>query len=215
MKRQIASSCLLATRAGLALTASATLMMIVTIGVAAGCESTAATEANVVSEFSTNDPATSWTIVKVWYRSTLFVGPIAPGETSEETLRVATGSEPAYAILRMEKKPAPIEDGGAEAGAGAGAGAGAMLVVAARTRGSIEFSVGEKKPITLSPATMLIGCGGINGLPQPDYELIKTRIFPGDPLPAFGQTGCGDQAAAAASSSSSPPSADASAGRGP
>lgn len=141
------------------------------------CETNEPTEASIVNGFPNDEPA-PYTVVKVWYRTTLFLEPIAPGEESE-ALRVGTGTEPVYAIVARGFEPNDAD-------------AGPRKLIAARTRDAIVLSPGERKRVVLSPATTLVGCGGAGGLSKADYESIATGIFPGDALVPFDETGCAD-----------------------
>lgn len=142
-----------------------------TILAAAACETTDPTEAVVA-----NDLPGEYTIVKVWYRSTLFLAPIPPGAESD-TLRVGTGTEPAYALL-------------AHGGSSSNADAGTTLLVPARTRDAVTVSPGEKTRIVFSPETAFVGCGGPSGLTAADYAFLAERIFPGDSPVPFAESGC-------------------------
>jgi len=70
------------------------LLLCVSAGIAtsAACEVTDPTEASIANDFPKDDPS-SYTLVKVWYRSTLFLDPVAPGDASE-SLRVASADPP-------------------------------------------------------------------------------------------------------------------------
>src|SRR5687767_8154528 len=58
-----------------------------------------------------NDPAEATvvndvpnaTIEKVWFRTTLFTQPLETGQTSEP-LRIGTGAEPAYAVMKIGER---------------------------------------------------------------------------------------------------------------
>lgn len=160
-----------------------------------GCETGGPTEATIANEFPGGEPA-PFTVVKVWYRSTLYLEPLAPGQESEPA-RVATGAEPVYALL------ARVPPGGNDGGV--------PRLVAARTREEIAVPVGERRRLALSPTTTLVGCGGPDGLSQADYEYLATRIFPGDAIEPFDPAGCSAaRPAGDAAADGSPGSGDAS-----
>lgn len=132
-------------------------------------------EAVVVNELPANGPE-PLTVYKVWYRSALFLDPVAPGGQSE-TLRIGPGTEPAYALLALAYDP----------------DAGAPRLVPARTKDVIRSEPGDTARLVFSPATALIGCGGTVGMSREDYETIRQRIFPGDTFAPFDPAGCTPQ----------------------
>lgn len=140
------------------------------------CETTDPTQASIANEFPKEAPS-SYMILKVWYRTTLFLDPIGPSEESE-AFRVGTGSEPVYALVARGPSPGDPD-----------AGSPPPLIVA-RSRDPVSLSPGETKRIVLGPTTMLLGCGSPNGLSQTEYEFIATRLFPGDTVEPFDPAGC-------------------------
>ena len=144
------------------------------LGLLFGCETDGPTEASIANEFPSDEPA-PFTVVKVWYKTTLFLEPLPPGQESEPA-RVATGPEPVYALLA--RVPSNAVD------------AGAPRLVVARTRDEVTVPVGEQKRIVLSPTTTLVGCGGPGGLSRANYDDIAKRIFPGDAVEPFDPAGC-------------------------
>lgn len=154
--------------------AAAALLCGVAFAVESACQGDLS-EAVVVNDMPADGPE-PLTIYKVWYRSTLFLDPLAPGEQSE-SLRIGPGAEPAYALL------APAYD----------ADAGTPRLMPARTKDVIRSEAGETVRLVFSPATAFIGCGGAAGLSREDYDTIRERIFPGDIVAPFDPAGCTSQ----------------------
>lgn len=141
-------------------TAIRTLVMVVGGLVACpACETTSPAEAVVRNGFEPD--ATAPVLAKVWYRSTLWTGPIEPG-TESGALRVGTGAERAYAIVTVGSRS-----------------------FAAVSREVITTSVGETKTLTFSAGESMATCFTTNRLSSEDYELVTTRIFPGDAVEPF------------------------------
>lgn len=114
-----------------------------------GCEPDP-TEASVVNDL----PAA--TLEKVWFRTTLFAQPLETGQSSEP-LRVGTGEEHAYALVRI--------------------GSHAFV---ARTNDPVRAEAGEPVRIVFSPATSRSICFGDPKLTGADETFITSRVFPGD-----------------------------------
>ncbi len=142
---------------------------------ALGCDTEPAT-ASVVNAFPADSAST---IVKVWYRTTLFTEAIAPGEESEQK-PVGTGNEPAYALIAL--------DYDAEAAA-------ASRLVVARTRNSIDTQNDDQVRLVFSTDSAIGPCVDGSSMTQEEYESIAQRIFPGDTVEAFGAVECGGDAA--------------------
>jgi hypothetical protein len=137
------------------------------IALASGCTEAEPAEAVVLNRLSANAPVT---IEKVWFRTTLFARPIAMGETSE-SLRVGTGTEHAYAVVRVgEDEP----DGGARA-----------RRFVARTKDLISSEAETKLTIELSTATAQSLCFGEPRLTRDEWDFITSRIFPHDRVVEF------------------------------
>lgn len=117
----------------------------------AGCDAQP-TEASVANDLP------SATIEKAWFRTTLFAQPLESGEASE-LLRVGTGVEPAYAVVRI--------------------GAHAFV---ARTTLPARAEAGETLLISFSPATSRSLCFGEPRLDAEEEAFIRSRIFPGDAI---------------------------------
>ena len=145
---------------------------LVVAGALFGCQ-TSNTEVAIANGFPEGPDAP--TLTKTWFRSTLYLEPIAPGATSE-SLRVGTGAEPAWAILSLYDPRAPDAP---------------PSITVARTRAVIAIEPGDERTIVISPETAFVGCGGPGGLSPEDYAVARERIFPGEGLPPFDPaTGC-------------------------
>lgn len=118
------------------------------------------TEASVVNELP------GATIEKTWFRTTLFDAPLEAGQTSQ-TLRVGTGVEHAFAIVRINDH--------------------AFL---ARTNDPVDAREAETTRIVFSPTTARSICFGELRLSAEEQADIAARIFPGDQL-AIAVEDCG------------------------
>ena len=152
-------------RLGLALLAT------MLVSATSACATSDPTQAVVVNAF-TDD----YTVLKVWYRSELFIETVPKGAESSEH-RVTTGSEYAYAIVT---KGYDSE---------AGVPTGPLVVV--RTTKPLPVARGDTVRITLSEATTVAECFGSPRLGQAEYERIAQRIFPAETVPDFDPTKCG------------------------
>ena len=143
----------------------------ITAAASSGCGSEDPAEGVVVNNLAANVPVT---IEKVWFRTTLFTKPIAIGESSE-TLRVGTGTERAYALVRIgEDDP--------------DAGASARRFVA-QTKEPISSEVAKKVTIDFSAASARSLCFGDPRLTRDEWDFITSRIFPGDAVVDFEDPG--------------------------
>lgn len=124
---------------------------ILTLAFVPGCDNDP-TEASVVNEL----PGVQ--IEKTWFRTTLFSGPIEPGQVSQ-TLRVGAGVEHAFAVVRINDH--------------------AFL---ARTNEPIDAPEAEQTRIVFSPSTARSLCFGEPRLSAEEQADIAARIFPGDEL---------------------------------
>lgn len=131
---------------------------------ATSCEANDPVEATITNGFAPGPRAP--TLEKVWYRSTLWRGPIAPQATSESR-RVGTGAERAYAIMTLDAQRFVIVSR-------------AVITAAPGTSLSIEFS-GESSAGQCLTATKL---------PAADYDFVTSRIFPGERAEPFGSPRC-------------------------
>lgn len=143
-------------------------MALTCVASASACDNDA-TDARVVNAFPVGGKTTV-TIARVWYRTTLWYGPIEPGGESE-TLRVGTGSEPVYAVLAIRPSQTPEADAAAPA---------AERLVVARTRAPLAVEPGDHERIILSPATIAGPCSDGAPLSRDEYDDLAARIFPGD-----------------------------------
>lgn len=129
------------------------------LGFAPACDNDP-TEASIVNEVP------GATIEKTWFRSTLFDTPLETGQTSQ-TLRVGTGVEHAFAIVRINDHS-----------------------FLARTNEPIDAREAETTRILFSPATARSICFGEPRLSAEEQADIAARIFPGDEL-AIAAQDCG------------------------
>jgi hypothetical protein len=146
-------------------------LVLAVMRLAPGCQGDLS-QAVVVNEYPAN-VTERYTVYKVWYRSTLFLEPVSPGQESG-ALRIGPGTEPAYALL------APSFD----------VDSGMRTLVPARTREPVQTGPGDTGRLVFSPTGALVGCGGPNGLSREDYDVITTRIFPNDVVVPFDPSGC-------------------------
>ena len=154
---------------------SACVLVSAALRLAPGCQGDLS-QAVVVNEYPANVPE-PYTIYKVWYRSTLFLEPVSPGQESGAS-RIGPGTEPAYALVT----PSFDADGGTR------------TLLPARTRNVVQTGSGDTGRLVFSPTAALVGCGGPNGLSREDYDIITTRVFPGDVVVPFDPLGCTPQA---------------------
>ena len=140
-------------------TALGIISLFLSLGVAPACDNDP-TEASVVNEVP------GATIEKTWFRTTLFDVPLETGQTSQ-TLRVGTGVEHAFAIVRINEH--------------------AFL---ARTNEPVDAREAESTRIVFSPATARSICFGEPHLSAEEQADIAARIFPGDEL-AIAAEDCG------------------------
>lgn len=124
------------------------------------CATTSATERSVENAWPDGPGAP--TLVKVWYRTTLWERPIAPG-TQSEVLRVGTGEEPAYAVLRIGERQ--------------------FLAV---SRDAIVTLAGTEGVLSFSPTVSRGACATTEPLSKDEYDFAATRIFPGEAVEPFG-----------------------------
>ena len=125
-----------------------------------GCDLEPA-KGSVVNAFAADS---SSTIVKVWYRTTLFTTALRPGEESPQK-PLGTGDEPAYALIALDYEP----DGGTSS---------RHIVV--RTKDAMSTKDDGQVKLTFSPTTATGPCSGSPPLAQEEYDSIAQRIFPGD-----------------------------------
>jgi hypothetical protein len=104
------------------------------------------------------------TLEKVWFRTTMFFRPIGPGSSSE-ALRVGTGVEHAYAVIRLGEDDLD-------------AGTKAKRFVA-RTREPVDSQPSETVKIVFSPTATRSPCT------KEEWDFITTRIFPTEAIEPF------------------------------
>lgn len=109
-------------------------------------------------------PSAKATVYRVWYATTLFEGPVAPGATSEP-LRTVPGTDDAWVLVALDWE--------------AGSGAPPARLVALKSAAPLTASRGEELRITVSDATFLGSCAAGRPLSQEDADVATTRIFPG------------------------------------
>ncbi len=100
-------------------------------------------------------------VSKVWWSTTLFPDPVAPGETSAEQRLVPTSDE-AYSLLSRGGK-----------------------LIAVKSLAPWQVKRSEVLSIELSPSTITGDCAMGSRLTTEDAQLITRRIFPGE---FFGKT---------------------------
>jgi hypothetical protein len=133
----------------------------------------AAAEAVVVNELGANDPPI--TLEKVWFRTTLFTRPVAPGESSE-TLRIGTGVEYAYAVIRVGQDD---PDGGPPA-----------RRYVARTREPVDAQPATVTSIVFSATGSQSLCFGAPPLTREDWNFVTSRIFPSEQVEPYDPASC-------------------------
>jgi hypothetical protein len=119
----------------------------------AGCDDTATTA--IVQ----NRYATTTTVFKAWWVTTLFANPVAPGNASE-TERTIPATDYAYALLAPEWPPAQL--------------------IAAKSMAKLSATEHQLLTIDVSDDQFIGNCASGNLLSDDDARLITERIFPGD-----------------------------------
>ena len=94
-------------------------------------------------------------VTKVWWSTTLFPDPIAPGETSTEQ-RLVPASDAAYALLSR-----------------------GSVLVAVKSRKAWQVTRSGVLSIELAPSSITGDCAAGSALTVDEAELITKRIFPG------------------------------------
>jgi hypothetical protein len=118
-----------------------------------------------------HDDVAGAAVYKAWYRTTLFVEAIAPGNDTP-LHRVAPGGDVAYALL------APGWDPQGDAGA-------PTKLVAVQTSVPVSVKKGDVARIVLAADTVRGACLGSPPLSRDEYAVLNNRIFPSDALPTF------------------------------
>jgi hypothetical protein len=134
----------------------------------AGCDGEAPTTASVRNDYPApvdgGAPAAQNVVLRVWYATTLFASPVAPGVTSEEE-RTVPGEDYVYAVLAVGWDPA--------------SGAPPSRVIPLRSKGRLAVKRGDLGLVTVSPATFDGDCAAGSPLSQDDADFVTQRIFPG------------------------------------
>ena len=130
---------------------------------AAGCNGDPTT-AVVENGYPAAWRAGTMTVFKVWWVTTLFPSPVAPGASSE-TERTIAATDFAYALLAPGWSP--------------GGGPPARLVALASAQ-PLTATPHDLLTITVDDAHFVGDCAAGSTLDAADAELIVERIFPGD-----------------------------------
>ena len=127
-----------------------------------GCGTETPTEAVVTSGYAKSDAIT---VYRVWYATTLFRDPVAPGSTSG-TERTVPGSALAYAVLAVGWDPSSNEK--------------PSSFVAVQSNHELSVERGDTLQIVVSDRTFAGRCDAGEALKQSDADFITQRIFPGE-----------------------------------
>lgn len=146
--------------------------LVVAIAVSAlglpACDTETPTTASLKNDYPEvadgGDPALRRIVYKAWYASTLFLEPVAPGETSGEQ-RTVPSTDYVYALLAIGWDPA--------------SGTPPGRVVPLRSKAQLAVSRGNLGLIQVSPARFYGDCTAGTALSQEDADFITERIFPG------------------------------------
>jgi hypothetical protein len=135
----------------------------------AACDGSDATYAAVTNQLGPGGP----TVYKVWYRTTLFTEPVSPGNDSPVHV-VAPGGGVAYALLAPGWDP----------------DAGPPRSVLGGVTGTIGADKGKVVRIEIAPDKLRTACSAGGQLARDEYDVLRERIFPGEPVAPFDQA-CG------------------------
>jgi len=134
----------------------------------AACDTETPTTASVRNDYAAvadgGDVATQNVVYRVWFATTLFTDPVAPGQTSAE-LRTVPTADYVYALLAVGWDPA--------------SGAAPTKLVPLRSKGRLDVARGDLGLIAVSPATFDGDCASGGRLSQEDADFVTQRIFPG------------------------------------
>ncbi len=148
------------------LTATTMLALAALVG---GCATETPTTAIVDSRYPAiadgGDIGSALTVYKVWYATTLFRDPIAPGGESKME-RTTPGADYAYAVLAVGWVPSSPEP------------PSALIPLQSTARLSVER--GATVHIEVSDRTFAGRCAGGNPLSAAKADFITQRIFPGE-----------------------------------
>jgi hypothetical protein len=122
----------------------------------AGCEASTPTNIEIANAYPRAEHGAAAIVVHaLWWSTTLFHEPLAPGAESERK-RTVNGSDYAYAVLEVDHALIPI-----------------------RSKKALAAVRGDTLHIDVSDATFTGRCDGGKPLSQHDADLITQRIFPG------------------------------------
>jgi len=146
------------------------LLALLTMMALAGCDTEDATSAVVDNDFPQLGDAgapDSVVVYKVWWSSSLFEAPVAPGGESDST-RVVTNSDIAYALLAPAWDPS--------------SGVAPTYLIPVMTTQPLFVARGGTLHIHLSSSTVQGICDASPSQPltQDQADFITQRIFPGD-----------------------------------
>ncbi len=105
------------------------------------------------------------TVYRVWYATTLFRVPVAPGSTSDP-IRTVPGRATAYAVLAPGWDPSSSKE--------------PTTFVPVKSKRSLSVARGDTLELIVSDRTFTGRCGGSEPLDASDAEFITQRIFPGE-----------------------------------
>jgi hypothetical protein len=147
--------------------AQASLAALLLVG--PGCETETPTSAVVENAFPATADAgetsvNAQVIYQVWWRTTLFTAPVAPGATSEVE-RTVPGTDYAYALVAegWDPESATLP----------------TRLLALRSTDPLSVARGEILHISVGPSRFVGDCAAGMTLSEHDSDLITTRIFPG------------------------------------
>jgi hypothetical protein len=130
------------------------------------CETDTPTTAQVENALSSaGEPGgsePSLTVYRVWYKETLFIDPILPGEMSPPQ-RIVPGSDYAYALAAVDWD--------------ASAGGNPDRLIALRSEDKLPIERGGVLSIRVQNATFVGNCWGDRPLSQEGADFIAERIF--------------------------------------
>ena len=134
-----------------------------------GCETETATTAVVADSYPAvadgGDPSTQVTVYKVWWVTTSFLDPVAPGAESDAQ-RTVPAADYAYALLAPGWDPTSSTP--------------PTLLIPLRSADKLSVNRGDTLRIDVSDATFVGNCAGGKPLSQDDADFITQSIFPGD-----------------------------------
>ncbi len=133
------------------------------------CETETPTTAVVENDYPAvsdgGDPAQELSIYKVWYSTTVFLDPLAPGQESDSQ-RIVPASDHAYVLLAAGWDPSSTTT--------------PAKLIPIRSTDAFTISRGGSLRIGVSDPAFVGNCGAGKPLSQDDADFITQRIFPGD-----------------------------------